>query len=120
MLKRALVVLLALFVQLTVAYAIHVGYEYMIPVTVINNNPYPLYKYPVIFELNLAPYTQSDYNDIRVTYVGAITQEIEINYSKELLGNGMVRIYAYVPEIPASSTTATRLTQIILYQRQVF
>lgn len=93
----------------SVAYAQIPGYEYMIPVVITNNNPYHIHKYPVVFDINLAPYTQSDYNDIRIAYVGAAAQEIEINYSKELLGNGIVRIYAYVPEIPASSATELRV-----------
>ena len=78
------------------------GYEYRLTLKVSNLNPYPLRNYTIMTELNLQPYTQSDYNDIRVFISGGDGIE-ELNYSKEILPDGNVMLYIYVDEIPQRS-----------------
>ena len=89
------------------AYALLPGYKYYIPITVHNPNSYPIYNYAITIDLNLAPYTEENYTDIDVTYITSSEQEIP--FSKVILPNGLVRIYAYIPELQQNQSATVRV-----------
>lgn len=100
--------LAAVFIVLfSSAYALLPGYKYYIPITVHNPNSYPIYNYAIKADLNLSPYTEENYADIDVTYITSSEQEIP--FSKVLLPNGLVRIYAFIPELQQNQSATIRV-----------
>jgi len=72
-----------------------VGYQYDIPIHVTYNGSTDIYNYPIIVDLNLQKYSLNDYNDIL-----PMVNNSELHYSKEILPNGLVRLYIYFYHIP--------------------
>jgi len=98
--KRDIVVLSTLLLFIGLANATVPGFEYYSAVTIHNPNGYPIYKYPVSFDVALP--TDVDTNSIDVTLTTQ-SGELEIPFSYDADGN-VAHITAYVDEIPAHGT----------------
>ena len=98
--KRVVITMLSLLFILSLVFASQPeGYSYRITVEVNNPNSYPVYYYALPIELNLQPYTLSDYNDI-VVFLG----DTKINYSIDRLVDGNVILTLYIPYLQPYST----------------